>query len=293
VNLLQLLKATGKSWVDDHAMRLSAALAYYAVFSLAPLLIVAISIAGAIFGEDAARGAIQDQLAGSIGRESAEAVQEMIKGARNSGKNGLMAIVGFVVLLLTASGVFAQLKDAMNTVWGLEPKPGRAIVSILVDRFLSLTMVAAIGFLLLVSLILSAVVAAATGWLEHIIPIAPFVWHFASIGIDLSITTLLFAMIFKVLPDADIQWRDVWTGSFITACLFAVGKTLLALYLGRSETASTYGAAGALLLILSWVYYSSNILLFGAEFTQEFARSKGRTITPSSAAIRIAGSNKA
>ncbi|MBK1881240.1 YihY/virulence factor BrkB family protein [Luteolibacter pohnpeiensis] len=283
----QLLKSAASEWMSDKSMRLSAALAYYSVFSLAPLLIVAISIAGAIFGEDAARGAVRDQLTGAIGDDAATAVQEMISGAHKSGNNAIMAVVGVLVLLVSASGVFAQLKDAMNTVWQIEVKPGRGILAIAKDRILSLTMVLVIGFLLLISLLLSAAVAATTDYLAAILPIPGFLWLLVSFLISISVITLLFAMIFKILPDATVKWEDVWIGAFLTACLFSIGKLLLALYLGRQEAASTYGAAGALILILSWVYYSSNILLFGAEFTQVYARSKGRRIEPKPGAVRV------
>ena len=285
MNVLSLLKATASEWIEDNAMRLSAALAYYSVFSLAPLLIVAISIAGAVFGEDAARGAVEEQLAGAIGSEAALAVQEMINGASKSGNNTIMAIVGVGVLLVSASGVFAQLKDAMNTVWGIKIKPGRGVIAMVKDRFLSLAMVLVIGFLLLVSLVLSATIAAATSYLTVLMPVSPVIWQLVTFFVSLGVITLLFAMIFKVLPDANVQWRDVWTGALITSALFSIGKFLLALYLGRQEAASTYGAAGALILILSWVYYSANILLFGAEFTQVYARSKGRRIIPKSSAM--------
>ena len=293
MNALQLLKTTASEWMSDKSMRLSAALAYYSVFSLAPLLIVAISIAGAIFGEDAARGAVREQLTGALGSEAALAVQEMISGASKSGNNAIMAVVGVVVLLISASGVFAQLKDAMNTVWQIELKPGRGIFAIARDRFLSLAMVLVIGFLLLISLVLSATLAAATSYLASILPIPGFMWILLSFVISISVVTLLFAMIFKILPDATVEWRDVWTGAFLTACLFSIGKLLLALYLGRQEAASTYGAAGALILILSWVYYSANILLFGAEFTQVYARSRGRQIEPKVGAKRIGAASKA
>ncbi len=287
MKFLQLLKATGSEWVDDRVMRLSAALAYYSVFSLAPLLIIAISIAGGIFGEEAAHGAIAGQLSGALGQEAAVAVQEMIAGAKTSGNNRLMAAVGSVVLLISASGVFAQLKDAMNTVWGIQAAPGRGIVNFLRSRFLSLAMVLVIGFLLLISLLLSAGVTGATSWLESLFAIPAFVWQIFSLLITLLVVTLLFAMIFKILPDAEIEWRDVWTGAFLTALLFALGKFLLALYLGRQDAASTYGAAGALILILTWVYYSANILLFGAEFTQVYAKKRGRRIEPSQGAVRV------
>ncbi len=268
-------------------MRLSAALAYYSVFSLAPLLIIAIAIAGAMFGEDAARGAIEEQLTGSVGRESAIAVQGMLKSAGQGNQSGLMTLVGFAILLITASGVFAQLKDAMNTVWSIEPKPGQGIKGLLKARLMALSMVLVIGFLLLISLVLSAVTAAVTTWLGDALPIPGFVFQLLSFAISLAVTTLLFAMIFKILPDAEVQWKDVWSGAFLTAMLFSIGKFGLALYLGREGAASAYGAAGALILLLSWVYYSANILLLGAEFTQVYAHSRGRRIEPKKNAIRI------
>ncbi len=283
---IDLLKETAGEWMEDKAMRLSAALAFYSVFSLAPLLLIAISIAGAVFGEDAARGAIQGQLAGSIGEESARAVQAMIKAADRDGGNWLMTTIGVVVLLVTASGVFAQLKDAMNTIWDIEVKPGRGLKGVVKTRLLALSMVLVIGFLLLVSLVLSAATVAATEWLSANLPVPAFVAQLGQMLVTLAVVTLLFAMIFKVLPDADVQWKDVWIGAFMTGCLFALGKFLLALYLGREDAASAYGAAGALVLLLSWVYYSANILLFGAEFTQVYARRRGRRIEPTEIAMR-------
>ena len=282
-----LLKETFEDFIADKAMRLSAALAYYSVFSLAPLLIIAIAIAGAIFGEDAARGAIEEQLTGSVGRESAIAVQGMLKSAGQGNQSGLMTLVGFGILLITASGVFAQLKDAMNTVWGIEPRPGQGIKGIFRARLLALSMVLVIGFLLLISLVLSAVTAVLTTWLGDTLPIPGFVFQLLSFIISLAVTTLLFAMIFKILPDAEVQWRDVWSGAFLTSILFSIGKFGLAIYLGREGAASAYGAAGALILLLTWVYYSANILLLGAEFTQVYARSRGRRIQPKKNAIRL------
>lgn len=281
-----LLKETVKEFVADKAMMLSAALAYYSVFSLAPLLIIAISIAGAIFGDDAARGVIEGQLSGSVGRESAIAVQGMLESAGRDGDSKLMALVGVTILLVTASGVFAQLKDAMNTVWGIEEKPGGGIKGFLKTRMLALSMVLVIGFLLLVSLVLSTAIAAATKWVGGALPLPAFIFQFLSFTFSIGIVTLLFAMIFKILPDAEVQWRDVWSGAFLTAVLFTIGKFLLALYLGREGAASAYGAAGALILLLSWVYYSANILLLGAEFTQVYANYRGRAIEPKENAVR-------
>ncbi len=283
---LSLLKETFSEFMADKAMRLSAALAYYSVFSLAPLLIIAISIAGAIFGEDAARGAIEGQLTETVGRESAIAVQGMLKSAGQDGSSGMMALVGFAILLVTASGVFAQLKDAMNTVWGLEQKPGQGIKGIVKARLLALSMVLVIGFLLLISLVLSAGTAAVTNWLGDTLPIPGFIFQLISLAVSIGVVTVLFAMIFKILPDAEVQWKDVWSGAFLTAALFSIGKLLLALYLGRESAASAYGAAGALILLLSWVYYSANILLLGAEFTKVYARHRGRRIQPDETAVR-------
>jgi len=284
---LGLLKETFSEFMEDKAMRLSAALAYYSVFSLAPLLLIAISIAGAIFGEDAARGAIEEQLTGTVGRESAVAVQGMLQSAVRDGDSGIMGLVGFAILLITASGVFAQLKDAMNTVWGLEKKPGLGIKGLVKGRVVALSMVFGIGFILLVSLVISAAIAAATKWLGDALPIPGFLFQILSFAISIGVVTLLFAMIFKVLPDAKVQWRDVWMGALLTAILFSIGKLLLSLYLGREGAASAYGAAGALILLLSWVYYSANILLLGAEFTQVYARHRGRNIQPAKSAIRV------
>lgn len=285
--MLGLLKETVSEFVADKAMRLSAALAYYSVFSLAPLLIIAISIAGAIFGDDAARGAIEYQLTDAIGRESAVAVQDMLTAIHLEGKGTMMTIVGIAVLLFAASGVFAQLKDAMNTIWGITVKPGRGVKSAVRKRLLAFSLVLAIGFLLLISLVLSAAVAAATKWLGDSLPMPGLLFGSLSFVISLGVVTLLFAMIFKILPDADVRWKDVWIGAFLTSVLFSVGKLLLALYFGREGAASAYGAAGALILLLSWVYYSANILMLGAEFTQVYARHKGRRIQPKDNAVRV------
>ena len=275
-----LLKETASEWMDDHAMRLSAALAYYSVFSLAPLLIIVISIAGAIFGDEAARGAVERQLAGTMGSDAAKALQEMIEGAQQSDATGLMAFVGVVLLLVGASGVFGQLQDALNTIWEIESDARFGINwSFIKRRFLSMTMVLGMGFLLLVSLVLSAGITATTDSLERVVPVPGFVWQVLSQTISFGVVTVLFAMIFKVLPDIAIEWRDVWIGAALTAALFTLGQFLLGLYIGRRDAASTYGAAGALVLVLTWVYYSSAILLFGAEFTQVYARFRGRDLS--------------
>jgi membrane protein len=273
-----MLRDAATDFRDDHALRLAAALAYYSAFSLAPLLLIAISIAGAVFGEEAARGAVQGQIAGAMGERAAAGIEAMIASARDSGRSGIMAGVGVLLLLLAASGVFGQLQDALDTIWEVEPRASGGLRAFLLKRFLSLTMVLGTGFLLLVSLVLSAVVSAFTGAFERWLAVPGFVWQTLSFLLSFGVVTSLFAMIFKFLPDARVRWRDVWAGAAMTAALFTVGKFLLALYLGRSEAASAFGAAGALVLVLTWVYYSSLILLFGAELTQVYARARGREI---------------
>ncbi|MGJ8655593.1 MAG: YihY/virulence factor BrkB family protein [Akkermansiaceae bacterium] len=284
---LKLFKQTFKAWQGDNAMRLSAALAYYSVFSLAPLLLISISVAGIVFGEEAARGVIEGQLEGSIGESSAIAVQEMIDSARSSGNNVFMTFIGSALLLFTASGVFAQLKEAMNVIWEVRPNPSRGIFNLVKARLLSFSMVIVVAFLLLISLVLSAALGAATDWLGSLLTIPVYVWQCVAFVISVGMITVLFAMIFKILPDAKVEWRDVWLGGFLTAVFFTIGQFLLALYLGREETASTYGAAGAFILLLLWIYYTTNILLFGAEFTKTYAEFKNRRIRPAKGAIPL------
>jgi len=211
----------------------------------------------------------------------------MVKAAYLEDKGVLMTVVGVAILLVTASVVFAQLKDAMNTIWGITVKPGRAVKGFLKSRLLALSMVPVIGFLLLVSLVISTATGAATNWLGSALPVPGFIFQTLSFLVSLGVVTVLFALIFKILPDADIRWRDVWIGALITAVLFTIGKLLLGLYLGREGAASAYGAAGALILLLSWVYYSANILMLGAEFTQVYARRSGRRIEPKKNAVRM------
>jgi len=273
--IFELLKETVSEWQKDKASRLAAALAYYTIFSLAPLLIVVVAIAGFAAGREAAMGLLDDQIQGLVGRESADFIQEMLKNARQPEGNLLATIIGVVTLLLGAMGVFGQLKDALNTVWGIEPKPTNGIIAFLRGNLLSFTMVLGIGFLLMVSLVLSAILAAVGNFTTNLLPGAEFVMQIVNFLIGFAITTLLFAMIYKILPDTPIAWRDVWIGAAITSLLFSIGRFLIGLYLGNSSIGSTYGAAGSLAVILVWVYYSAQLLLLGAEFTQVYARRHG------------------
>ena len=283
-----VLKQAAFEWLDDQAPALGAALAYYSVFSLAPLLIISIAIAGLVFGREAAQGQIFDQLRGLLGDASGKAMQDMVQNASAKPATSMVAtLIGTVTLLFGASGVFGQLQASLNAIWGVEPKPGRGILGIFQDRILSFGFILAVGFLLLVSLILTAAIAFVGQWVGDIIPGIETLIQTLNAVLSLAVITLLFAMIFKFLPDARIAWHDVWIGALITAALFTVGKFALGLYLGKSGVASSYGAAGSLIVLLIWVYYSAQILLFGAEFTQVYANRSGSHVAPSSNAVAV------
>jgi membrane protein len=284
--LWDILRQTGKEFFDDKVPRLSAALAYYSIFSLAPLLLIAVSIAGVFFGDDAASGVLDDQLKSSMGDSAAKTVQEMLANTRKPSDNLLATLAGLVLLIIGAGGVFGQLQAALNTVWGIEPPKGRGLKGIIKDRFLSFSMVLGIGFLLLTSLALSAFLQGASDLVARILPLHPIFWNVLSATLSFAVVTTLFAAILKILPDAEIGWRDVFEGALFTSILFTIGKFALGWYLGREATSSSYGSAGSLVLILLWVYYSSTILLVGAEFTQVRANMRGRRISPSTGAVR-------
>lgn len=279
--ILDLLKEAFQEWQDDKASRLAAALAYYTVFSLAPLVIIAIAIAGAVFGEEAARGEIVGQIQGLVGQAGAEVIETAIQNAnRPDARGGVASLISVVVLLFGASGVFAELQDSLNTVWDVQPKPGRGVSGFIKKRILSFSMVLGIGFLLMVSLILTAVLSAFSTYMSHLLPGVGWFWEILNFVISFGVITLLFAMIYKFLPDVKITWNDVLIGAIITALLFTIGKTVLGMYLGQGTFGSTYGAAGSLVIVLAWVYYSAQILFFGAELTQVYASRYGSRIVP-------------
>ena len=282
-----LLQDAFRDWSEDKAPRLGAALAYYTVFSLAPLLVLVIGIAGLAFGDEAVRGEVQNQMRGLLGANGARAIEDMIAGARRPESGTAASIVGMVLLMVGASGVFGQLQDALNTVWEVEPTSGRGVWGIIKDRFLSITMVLGTGFLLLVSLVLSALVSAASHrlGLSNGLTLAA---HLLDVVTSFAVVTMLFALIFKLLPDAVIAWRDVWLGAAMTSLLFVVGKTALGLYLGYADVGSTYGAAGSLIVVLVWVYYAAQIFLYGAELTQAYANRYGSRMTAREEARRRA-----
>jgi membrane protein len=281
-----LFRAALSDWSEDKAPRLGAALAYYTSLSLAPLLLVVIAIAGLVFGEEAARGQIVGQLQGLIGDGGAKAIEDMLANAQKPSSGLFATTLGVVTLLVGASGVFGQLQDALNTVWEVEPKPGRSWKDVVEDRFLSLTMVFGTGFLLLVSLVLTSIIAAAGGTLGKLSPGLEGVAFLVVDVVSLAVITTLFAMIFKFLPDAEIAWSDVWVGAVTTALLFIVGKFAIGLYLGRAGIGSAYGAACSFVVLLVWVYYSAQILLFGAELAQVYADRRGRRVEPTPNAVR-------
>ena len=273
--VLALLKETFSEWYGDNAPRLGAALAYYTVFSLSPLLIIVIAFAGLVFGREAAQGQIVAQMQGLIGEESARAIQAMIESARKPSSGIIATVIGILTLLVGATGVFGELHDALNTIWEVKPKSGLGLMAIIRDRFLSFAMVLGIGFLLLVSLAVSAGLAALGKFMDGMLPGAIYIGEIVNFIISFGVIMLLFAMVYRILPDIEIAWSDVWIGAAFTSLLFTIGKFLIGLYLGRSSVASAYGAASSLAIILIWVYYSAQIFLFGAEFTQVYAKKYG------------------
>lgn len=282
-----LLKDTYTDWSEDRAPRLAAALAYYAVFAIAPLLIILIAIAGLFFGETEVRQSIVSQLGGLIGQNGGQALDALIEGARKPSAGILATVIGVVTLLIAASGLFGQLQDALNTIWEVQPKPDQGIWGTIRSRFLSFGMVLGIGFLLLVSLVISAALSAVGTMAVGDQYGETLLWKVVNFVVSFGVATLLFAMIFKILPDVKINWSDVWIGALVTATLFTLGRFLISLYLGQAAPESTYGAAGSLIAILIWVYYSAQILFLGAEFTQVYARSYGSRIEPAENAVPV------
>jgi membrane protein len=274
--VLGMLKQAFADWLEDGAPRLGAALAYYTIFSLAPLLVMTIAVGGLALGREAAQGRIVEQIAGLVGPVAGEAIETMLANAREP-KQGLFAtVLGIAALLVGASGVFNELKAALNTVWEAPPPPKRGILGLLRDRLASFAMVLVVGFLLLVSLVISALLAALSQSLEGVFAHATLL-QAVDLMVSLAAITALFAMMFKLLPDVEPAptWRDVWAGAAMTAVLFTIGRYAIGLYLGRGTIGTVYGAAGSLAILLVWVYYAAQIFLFGAELTQVYAQRHG------------------
>ncbi|MFP4096336.1 MAG: YihY/virulence factor BrkB family protein [Cyclobacteriaceae bacterium] len=274
-----LIKETYLAWQDDEAFRQSAVIAYYSIFSLPALIIIVVHVAGFFFGQDAVQGQISQQIGEMIGKESAEQVQTMVANASQQGNSTIAIIIGVGTLIFGATGLFYQLQQSLNKVWDVEPRPEAGVKKVILDRASSLGIVLALGFLLLISLILTTIISTLSNWIEQQFP-SYFVSLFFIVSelLSLGLITVLFAIIYKVLPDVRIPWKMVWIGAFVTAVLFTIGKFLLGFYFGKADPASTFGAAGSLILILLWVNYSGLIFLFGAEFTKVYARYKGADI---------------
>lgn len=283
------------AWSTDKAPRLGAAVAYYSVFSLAPLLILAVAIAGLVFGERAAQGVLVDQLTDAVGRPQAEFLEAMIRSASASARSGILAtVIALVTMLVGASGVFGSLQDALNTVWKVTPKPDRWLRDMIRDRLWSFVLVLVTGLLLLLLLAVSTALETVSAldflnrtWARLGLPGEKYVWQIANLVISFGVVTVFFAMIYKILPDVQMPWRGVWVGAAVAALLFTAGKFLLGLYLGRGSVTSTYGFAGALVGILIWIYYSAQILLFGAEFTRVYMLRHGTAVVPADNAVPV------
>jgi len=284
----ELLKETFGSWSEHRGLRLGAALAFYTIFAIAPLFMIVLAIAGFWFGEEAARKGLFDQLNGLVGERGAEAIQAIVASADRP-KAGIWAsVIATITLFIGAGGVFVQLQDALNTIWQVRREPGRGLRSFVRDRLLSFAMVLAIGFLLLVSLIISAGLSALGNYMSGMLPAEDIVWQVINFVVSLVLIALLFGMMFKVLPDVNVRWRDVWMGAGLASVFFTVGKWALGLYLGRSSVTSAYGTAGSLVVVLVWVYYASQTLFVGAEFTRAYTKRAGHPVQPAPGADFVA-----
>lgn len=274
--LYGLLRDTVNAWVDDYAPSMGAALAYYTVFSIAPLLLIVISVAGVVFGHEAARGEVVAQLQGLLGPEGAKTVEAMLLAVSKPAASALTAVVGVVVLLVGATTVFAELQSALDRIWEVpERRKSSGIFNLLRARLLSFGMILGVGFLMVVSLLLSAGISALNRLWGPLFGAEELIGHALDTVISLVLITVVFAMIYKIMPRAKVRWPDVWLGAAVTALLFTLGKFLIGLYIGKSGVANGYGAAGSLVVLLLWVYYSAQIFLLGAEFTWQYARRYG------------------
>jgi membrane protein len=277
-SIFELVKKSFKEWSEDKASRLGASLAYYTIFSIGPLLLICVAIASRVFSN--AEDQVVSQISSVVGPQGGQIIRQMIDNSNKGSGSIIATIVGIVLLVLGAAGVFGQLQDALNTIWEVKPKPGQGILANIKQRFLSFTMVLGTGFLLLVSLVISALVAGFGNWLNSHLPGGQLVGQLINLVPLLVVITLMFALMFKYLPDVEIAWKDVWLGAFITALLFSAGQFVLGLYLSFGNVGSAFGAAGSLVIVLVWIYYSSLIFLFGAELTQVYANTYGSRFEP-------------
>lgn len=281
-----VIKATFAGFSDHNVTKLSGSLAYYTVFSMAPLLVLIISLCGVFLGQEAAQGKIYEQLAGFMGKETALQLQEIVANAAIGNKGKLAFVISLITLLIGATTVFADIQESINTIWGLKPKPKRGWLKLLKNRFLSFSVIISLGFLLLVSLAITAVLDEFSASLQaRYADVSVVLFYVLNQLLTLLVITLIFAVIFRVLPDAIIKWRDVFLGAAVTALLFMLGKFGISIYIGKIDVGSTYGAAGSLVILLLWTYYSSIILYLGAEFTKAYAMAYGSEIRPAQYAV--------
>ena len=270
-----LFKRALAGWWNDNVPRLGASLAYYTLFALAPILIVAITIAGLVFGADVVQRQVTGEIGGLVGDQGANAVRAMLEGASKRGGDGIATAVGLVTFFIGSTGAFLELQTALNAIWRVKPKPDAGIKDMLLQRLVSFGLVIGVGFVLLVSLLVSAALSALNSYIGGLVPQIAEVWQGINALVSLGVVTLLFAMIYQFLPDVDLRLRHVWVGALVTAGLFNIGKYLIGLYLGTSGVASAYGAAGSVVVLLVWVYYSSQVVLLGAEFTRAYTERFG------------------
>lgn len=284
----RIIAATFMGFIDDNGLKLSASLAYYTIFSIAPLLIIIISIAGLVLGPSAAAGGLYPQIAHYVGPKPAEQIQDILKNLQLSGKSTSAVVIGIVTLLLGASSLFIEIQDSLNMIWRVKAKPKKGWLKLLQNRFLSFSLIISLGFLLLASLLVNLLVAALSTKIERFLPaVTGLLLKAVSMGIGLVVISVLFAIIFKFLPDVKIRWRDVRSGAIFTAILFSLGQYVINLYITYTASNSAYGAAGSILVILVWIYYTSAILYIGAEFTQVYAEAIGSHIEPADYAVHV------
>jgi membrane protein len=283
-----LLKNTANAFVDDDALKLSASLSYYTIFALGPLLIIIISLSAIVYGRDVVEGKLYLQLSGLIGSDAALQIQNILSNAQTTHATTLGAVIGFVILFIGATGVFTEIQGSINFIWSVKAKPKKGWLKYLLNRLLSFSLVIGLGFVLLVSLIINALLTLLSETLTKKFPHFPIgLFNLTNSLIILTVITCLFAVIYKILPDATISWKDAWIGSIFTASLFLLGKFLIGYYLGKANLGVTYGAAASVVILLAWVYYSSVILYFGAEFTKMYALYSGEGIRPKPTAVFI------
>jgi membrane protein len=286
--LWEVLKNSFTGFMDDNVTKLGGSLAYFTVFSVGPMLVVIISVCGIFLGREAIEGEIYAQLEGFLGKDTAAQLQDIIKKAAVSGKSNVAAIIGVATLLLGATSIFAEIQDSINRIWGIKAKPKKGWLKIIQNRFLSFSVIISLGFLLLVSLAVTSVLDGFNQRLQAAFPdVTVVLFYVINQVVTFTVITILFGVIFKVLPDAKIKWKDVMAGSMLTALLFMLGKFGISFYISKTEVGSTYGAAGSLAVLLVWIYYSSLILYFGAEFTKAYAMQFGGAIYPSEYAITV------